>query len=212
MINKVIVYDDNDFELGDYFETSYHDINENISLLDYVVINPVNGMTCSIDHINGLMISFNKNPSVFIGISHGNENEMTMNNCGAYVNSTNAHNFINSLVFSATCKSAINLGPILLDKGCNSFIGFVDDALATYDEFYHLYTACENYCIKEFLNTEKSLQTTFNEMMDYFDNQINLLFEGGNDEVLVAIELQSNKDNLVLIGNGSDFTKSHYNI
>ena len=199
MINKVIVYDDNDFELGDYFEISYLDITNNVSLLDYVITNSVDGMTCSINYINNLLTSFNQNPSVFVGISHGNEDEMVMNNCGAYVNSTNAHNFVNSLVFSATCRSAINLGPLLLSNGCNSFIGFIDDALATYEEFYHLYTACENYCIKEFLNTEKSLQTTFDEMMDYFDNQINLLFDGNDDEVLVAMELQSNKDNLVFI-------------
>lgn len=212
MINKVIVYDDNDFELGDYFETSYLDISNNVSLLDYVITNSVDGMTCSINYVNNLMTSFNQNPSVFVGLSHGNEDEMVMNNCGAYVNSTNAHNFVNSLVFSATCRSAINLGPLLLLNGCNSFIGFIDDALATYEEFYHLYSACENYCIKEFLNTEKSLQTTFDEMMDYFDNQINLLFEGSDDEVLVAMELQSNKDNLVLIGNNSNLTKSFYNI
>lgn len=212
MINKIIVYDDNDFELGEYFETSHQDILNNVSLLEYVTTNSVDGMTCSIEHINNLMTAFNQKPSVFVGISHGNEDELVMNNCGAYVNSTNAHNFINSLVFSATCKSAINLGPILLSKGCNSFIGFIDDALATYEEFYHLYTACENYCIKEFLNTEKSLQTTYNEMMDYFDEQIDLLFEGDDAEVLVGIELQSNKDNLVLLGNQSTLTKSYYNI
>ncbi|KQB41993.1 hypothetical protein RCH33_1334 [Flavobacterium daejeonense] len=212
MINKVIVYDDNDFELGEYFETSYLDINTNVSLLNYVSTNSVDGMTCSINHINNLMTSFNQNPSIFVGISHGNENEMVMNNCGAYVNSTNAHYFVNSLVFSATCRSAINLGSLLLSKGCNSFIGFIDDALATYEEFYDLYTACENYCIKEFLNTDKSLQTTYDEMMDYFDNQINLLFEGDGDEVFVGMELQSNKDNLVLLGNHSMLTKAHYNI
>jgi|GEM_PF-1702435 len=212
MINKIIVYDDNDFELGEYFETSYQDITENVSQLNYISTTSVDGMTCSLGHINGLMTAFNQNPSVFVGISHGNEDEMVMNNCGAYVDSTNAHNFINSLVFSATCRSAKNLGPILLSKGCNSFIGFVDDALATYEDFYHLYTACENYCIKEFLNTEKSLQTAYDEMMDYFDNQINLLFEGNGDEVLVGMELQSNKDNLVLLGNQSALTKSYYNI
>ncbi|MDD5150958.1 MAG: hypothetical protein PHC28_10870 [Flavobacterium sp.] len=212
MINKIIVYDDNDFELGEYFETSYQDITDNVSLLNYVTTNSVDGMTCNIEHISDLLSAFNQKPSIFVGISHGNEDEMVMHNCGAYVNATNAHNFSNSLVFSATCRSAKNLGPLLLTKGCNSFIGFIDDALATYDEFYHLYTACENYCIKEFLNTEKSLQTSYDEMMDYFDNQINLLFEGGGDEVLVGMELQSNKDCLVLLGNQSALTKSYYNI
>ncbi|MES2574067.1 MAG: hypothetical protein V4572_03915 [Bacteroidota bacterium] len=212
MINKIIVYDDNDFELGDYFETSYQDITKNVSLLNYVTTNSVDSLTCNINHISDLLIAFNQSPSIFVGLSHGNEDEMVMNNCGAYVNSTNAHNFSNSLVFSATCRSAKNLGPLLLEKGCNSFIGFIDDALATYDDFYHLYTACENYCIKEFLNTEKSLQTTYDEMMDYFDNQINLLFESGSDEILVAMELQSNKDCLVLLGDQSVLTKSYYNI
>jgi hypothetical protein len=49
-------------------------------------------------------------------------------------------------------------------------------------------------------------------MMDYFDEQINLLFEGEGDEVFVGMELQSNKDNLVLLGNQSVLTKSYYNI
>lgn len=212
MINKIIVYDDNDFDLGEYFENSFQDINDNISKLNYVSTNTVDGVTCTMPYVNNLLCAINTGPSIFIGLSHGNDEEMVMNNCGAYVNATNAHNFTNSLVFSATCRSAKKLGPLLLSNGCNSFIGFIDDALCTYDEFFHIYIACENYCIKEFINTEKSLQTTYDEMMDYFDEQINSLFDGDGDEVLVGMELQSNKDCLVLLGNQSALTKTFYNI
>lgn len=206
MINIIIPYDNEDYELGEYFEHSYHNIVNYISTDRSLSIIPIVGLDCVEDNINNIVATVNNKNFIFIGLSHGNERELLANE--TFVSTANAHAFVNSFFYTTACCTAQQLSSILLSHNCICYIGCDNNSYATYEEFYSTYSDCENYCIKEFLSTDKSIDITFLEMQLYFDTEINKLFD--KNEVLVAMELQQNKDCMVKFGNSNltrkDFT------
>ena len=198
MIRVIIAYDDNDAELGDYFDDSFKDFDNNLSINNNTSTTAIRGLECNETNIKAIVPS--NIPYIFIGLSHGNEQQLLTEN-DVYADSKDVLHFKNSLFYSPSCSTAIELGKRLIEAECVCYIGCARDTLATYEDFYHLYIDCENYCIKEFINSNKTIETTYDEMLKYFDSKIDELFEQGDDEILVAMELQHNKDSFVLEGN-----------
>lgn len=200
MINVIVAYDDNDSELGDYFEISFEDLNNVLSKIDYVTIKSIRGLDCTQNNVLKSINSFKENSFGFVGLSHGNESQLLTDN-DVYVDADNVSHFSETLFYSTACSSAIELGEELIRKGCHSYVGFNQDSSATFEDFYSIYVECENYCLKEFLSSDKTLRQSFDNMLDFFDKKIDELFDKHGDEVLVAMELNDNKDSFVLFGN-----------
>jgi hypothetical protein len=198
MINVVIAYDNEDGDLGDYFEASFNNIQSTCLGLDYILNSNIPGLQCEENHINSIINTFNPNPFIFIGLSHGYSDGTCLVSNHEYVSANNALGFTNSLFYTTACCAATQLGPNLICNGCSCFVGCVDSSYATYADFYPVYADCENYAIKEFLGTDKSIGDTYAEMQAYFDSQIDDLFK--RNEILVMLELQQNKDCMTILG------------
>jgi len=200
MINILIAFDDNDPELGDYFEISFNDLNKGLSNTVGVIVQSIRGLNCTEEFVLNLINSFDENSFGFVGLSHGNESQLLTDN-DVYVDADNLSHFKETLFYSTACSSAIELEAELVKNGCYSYVGFNKDSSATFEDFYDIYTECENYCLKEFLNSDNTIKQSFDNMLAYFDEQIIRLLEQHDDEILVAMELIGNKDSFVLLGN-----------
>ena len=199
MINVFITYDDNDSELGDYFEISFKDIKNALSQIDNLEVKSIRGLDCTENNVIEMISSFEDSPFVFVGLSHGNDSQLITEN-DVYVDMNNLSYFNKSLFYSTACNSAVKLGKELIENRCYSYVGFNQVTYATHDEFYNIYTKCENYCLKDFLSSNNTIEESFNKMLAYFDEQIHLLNDE-SDEILVLMELTDNRDSFVLLGN-----------
>lgn len=205
MINTIVGFDDNDDELGDYFEQSYNYLNELIDPIGDVNLIPIQGLDCSENHLIKTINSFEEIRFVFVGLLHGNEEQLGTEN-DVFVDIENVDHFKESLFYSPACSTANKLGHELIIKDCFSYVGCTEDIYATYDEYHDVYIDCENHCLKEFLSSNQTIETCFDIMMGYFDDQIDKLSDM-SDEILVAMELTGNKDSFILLGN-KQLTKS----
>ncbi|WP_024772114.1 hypothetical protein [Aquimarina macrocephali] len=204
MINLIVAYDDNDLDLGDYFELSFNDISVNFSTNNGITVRPIRGLNCTEDYVLGEINSFTEEPFGFVGLSHGDESHLLTEN-NVYVDCNSLAHFKKTLFYSTACSTAIELGKLLIKNDCFSYVGFADDTFATYEEFYNDYIECENYCLKDFFNSENTIKQSFDSMLKRFDEKI--LELESKDEILVAMELIGNKDSFVLYGN-TELTKS----
>lgn len=198
MINIVVAYDDNDPELGDYFELCYNDLYENLSILQGLAINSIRGLDCNEDGVLERIQSFEEENFGFVGLSHGNDRQLLTEN-DVYVDVENLSHFCNSLFYSTACSTGIELGKELIKNNCQCYVGFKEDTYATYEDFYDIYIECENYCLKDFFSSQNTIKESFNNMLNHFDKHI--LDLESKDEILVAMELIGNKDSFVLYGN-----------
>jgi hypothetical protein len=210
MISIIIAYDDNDLELGEYFEYSFNDLNNNFNHISDISITSLRGLECKEDTIISITKDIN-DEFIFIGLSHGNKNQLLTEN-EVFVDVENTSHFKKSLFYTPSCSTGLNLGAKLIANGCTTFIGCKKDTLATFEDFNSIYIQCENYCINYFVNTNSTIQESFKNMLDFYDMQIDLLIEKCDDDVLLAMELQHNKDSFILLGNKTitiaDFNKN----
>lgn len=200
MINTVIAYDDNDQELGDYFEECFQSLNIYLSQIDDVKLFHLTGLECTEDNLIETINLFDEDKFVFVALTHGNDAQLLTDN-DILVDLENIDHLKLSLFYTTACDSAIKLGPKLIQNDCLSYVGYNQISFSTYEDYNQIYINCETYCLREFLNSNLTLENCFNNMLEYFDQQIGLL-SIDNDEILVAMELINNRDAFRILGNG----------
>ncbi|MFZ4544720.1 MAG: hypothetical protein ACOYOA_11760 [Saprospiraceae bacterium] len=203
MIRIVVAYDDNDSELAEYFEESYDDFLQSMQLAQETATVVLRGLECTEQNVNTAVVPINSNPFLFVGLSHGdNTGTYLLTENDTYVSPTNAVNFSNSFFYTTGCKVGLVLRENLLHHGCKVFVGYIDNSKVPLNEFYnYLFIDCELFALKKFLNTDSSIGELYNEMLSHTQIQIDWLI--AIDEIVEAMDLQSNKDCLMLFGDSS---------
>jgi hypothetical protein len=197
MINLLVTYDNQDFELGEYFTQSYNMLKERIINSNISFFN-LDGENCTEAMINYHTEAFIPNQFIFIGLSHGTYEELNTSS-DFYVSKSNSHNFSNSFFYTSACSCSAILGKLLIDKGCLAFIGY-DDEIHVLPDYYHEFIECENHGIIEFINTSKTIGEVYKEMHQKYDLAIERLANGDIIETIVAATLVDNKQLLRLLG------------
>lgn len=204
----LIAYDDNDADLGDYFNQSFQDIHAVISAVAGRQIDILNGLDSTETNIDSRIQAYNGGRFVFIGISHGDEPHLLTTNA-IFVSDNNAARFCNSFFYTTACLTGRKLATKLLSEGCVTYVGF-DDTVSVMENYYPVFIECENYAIKEFSRTDKSIKVVVEEMRVVFtDAYVNLL-NGSAEDFLAATFLVGNRDKIVWYGNG-DLTRADFN-
>lgn len=210
MIEIIIVYDDNDDTLGEYFLESYAYTTSAIEHLAVYQIHSITGLECTTIMVNERVAALQNGKFIFTGYCHGSaDGKLLLTVNDHFVSDGNVHLFRNTLFYTTACSVGLDLGKRLISHNCDCFVGYLDSSLATYDEFYDVYIACETYALIEFLTTNKTIRQTFDEMMNYFDTQIDALV--AKSEILVAMEIETNKWRLTILGDTS-ITSDHFHV
>jgi hypothetical protein len=207
MINTFIAYHDNDFALGDYFEESHDDITAVIGVNELVTNVSIRGLDCTEANINATLLGLNGGRFVFIALTHGNNDEFVCND--VFISAANAHYFSNSFFYSTACSTGKNIGKVLVENGCHSFIGYEEEIEIILDYSTAFYS-CENFGIKSFLQNDETVEVSYNKMVENYTAQIDKLLAGSMDDLIAATYLISNRDCLTLLGNKT-FTRNYFN-
>ncbi len=201
MANFNIAFDNNNADIGHYFEGSKDDLISHIhKVIATATINEINSGRCNQAYIDVFIPTINHLNFIFVAYSHGHSTRLVAGG-GYYIESdANANLFTNSFFYSMACHTGSHLGIRLVDTGCHAFIGYKDTAYALLDGKMQLSVDCDNHGIKNFIDGA-TLAESFESMKSNFTAQIdNLEAEG---EPLIAAYLRRNRDALVFIGNGS---------
>jgi hypothetical protein len=208
MISTFIAYDDNDGELGDYFEDSHNDIHAIVAANVNITNLSIRGLDCTEVFINNTLLPRNGSRFVFIALSHGNEEELVSHE--VYVSANNSATFTNSLFYTCACSTGFVLGDKLIAAGCSTYVGYFDTVLVNLD-YSPIFFACQNFGIKSFLTNDETIEVSFNKMIDFYSSEIDRLIVGTTDDVIAASSLISNRDCLTILGNGN-LTRNDFNI
>ena len=202
MIKIVVAYDDNDSALGDYFEESYNNLLQTIQAANETPTTILRGLECNEANVNNAVNPLKVNPFLFVGLSHGDDGNCLLTENDTYVSPNNAVNFTNSFFYTTGCNSGLDLRQNLLQHGCKVFVGYTDNSKAPLNEDYNsMFIDCELYALKQFLSSNNTMDELFDEMLSYTQTQIDWLF--ANDEIVEAMDLQSNLDCIKIFGDGS---------
>jgi hypothetical protein len=203
MIKIVVAYDDNDSLLGDYFEESYNNFHQSMQASNATPTIVLRGLECNEASINNAVNPLKANPFLFVALSHGDDTgNCLLTENDTYVSPDNVGNFNNSFFYTTGCNAGLDLRANLLRQGCKVFIGYTDNSKAPLNEDYNsLFIECELLALKQFLFSDKTIEELFNEMMNFTQSKIDWLFE--NNEIVEAMDLQSNKDCMIVDGNSS---------
>jgi hypothetical protein len=203
MINFVIAIDDQNPALGVYFEDCKNDI---VALLDEqkrLVKSSLQiaSNQCSEVHINSAIPPLNSNPFIFIAYTHGADNGLRCN--GAYfVSVNNCHHFANSLFYSTACFIGKKLAPELINKGCKTFIGFIEDSNVIFENPIDkkVFIDSDNFGIKMFLTSNVTIGESFEAMRNFYTQKIDYYQETLRSP-LIASCLVTNREALICLGN-----------
>jgi hypothetical protein len=193
MANTIIVVDEADSKLGDFFQVCIEDltiffnnINIKTTLLNSVKLNDL-----SVQLITGSFETF-----VFGAYSHGNKNCLVKSN-NPYVSTTiNNTCFNNSFFYTFSCSSGYELGSNLIENGCLCFIGY-NKIISIWSTYIQPFVICANHGLKLFysgLNTFEILS----EMKNQYNIEIDELYP---KDFMIASILRENRDALVKHGN-----------
>ena len=203
MISIIAVVDEANITHGSYFEASAKYLSGLIEGWDWDCdLHVVNSKDCSATSINNIIADVcESKPFVFIVFSHGSEKACVAGGT-SYVSSSNADKFCDSLFYSTACLNARSLGPELVGKGCQTFVGFKEESYAFCNEEYKdIFLKCDLACLVSFLNKEdKKIKDAMQEAKSYYNMQIDKL-DNFKDDILFKGALIENREALRLIGN-----------
>jgi|GEM_PF-930325 len=202
MINIVIAFDNQNIVLGQYFDDCQKDIVTLLEEQNQLVksCSKVPSPQCNVAYIDIAIPQINSNPFIFIAYTHGMDDGLKCSG-DSFVSVDNCHHFINSLFYSTACLVGKKLAPELIDKGCKAFIGFKDESNVIFNEvsYRETFMECDNYALKMFMTSDKTVGESFNAMRNHYTNKIDHLMELGEDPLFIGA-LTANREALVCLG------------
>lgn len=201
MINILIAYDNQNHNLGRYFEDCKSDL---INFLDehgelVNSISEIPSIRCNVAYIDLVIPKINQVPFIFVAYTHGISDGLRCNG-DSFVSTENTHHFENSLFYTTACLSGRILAPDLINKGCKAFIGFKEESEVFENNLYRqLFIECDNYALKKLISTNATIGESYDSTKRFYSSKIDKLIELGEDPLYIAA-LVANKEALICIG------------
>lgn len=168
----------------------------------------LNGLMCTEEQIEAAVTSFDNKRFIFLGFSHGDNNCLeTVND--VFVSSNNSSLFSNSLFYTCSCLSGIDLGPELIAKNCSTYIGY-NTSFIVIEDYSKYFIECKTSGIKKFLRSDLTIKQSFDFMLKKYQDVIDNLVKGTADEFIAASNLRKNMKGLIFLGNEDLIVKDFF--
>ena len=201
MIKTLLVYDNKDANLGDFFEDCFSNSNTHLAACPDIEIDSINSRALNELTILLKTSSLNNNPFLFISYSHGSENELLQNGYVPYVSETINHTCLkNSFSYCFACHTGKKLGKTLVDNGTKCFIGYNNEVyIQLFFNAKPHFVECATHGLKSFIEG-KSIEKTIVDMKEKYTEKIDEFYI---KDMLTASLFLHNRDSLVYYGNSS---------
>jgi hypothetical protein len=195
MINTILVFDENDKDLGSFFELCRENLDEFFT--EKEIPKEIIDRNSVFEIIIPLTIDKFKNGKfVFAAFTHGDKNNLLKSGTYPYISTTDSLSiFKKSFFYTFACEAGEVLGKELVNQGCKCFIGY-NKKTYIWNTFQIPFVNTATYGLKLFFDGENT-KTIFSKMKDLYNEEIDKIYE--NDFVIASI-LMDNRDALVLHG------------
>ena len=196
MTNIVIACDDDDHDLGGFFKACADDLNAFFEGDNYVI----ETISSSSRRLNSayLQIVIEKisvSPFIICPYSHGESGSLLCGNEKYIEKDVSTHLFLDSLFYSFSCFTSLELGKSLIESGCKAFVGYKNKA-SIWTTYQSPFVECANHAMKMF-SKGHTLSSAFNMMIDRHNQEIDKIYTA---DFLIASIIMENRDGLVLLG------------
>lgn len=201
MINTILVFDEQDNILGDFFQLCQEDLKDFFSTKE-IETEIISSQILSNLTVQLKIESFNKKPYVFAVFTHGDSKNLLKSGTNSFISVGEGLNiFKDSFFYTSACETGKTLGKKLINAGCKCFIGYKDKIhIWSTDKIPFVKTA--TYGLKLFYEG-KNASTIFAEMKTQYNKQIDILYEANS---VIASILMENRDALVCFGDDINIT------
>lgn len=196
MTNAVVVYDNNDLELGDFFCSCVDSLDE---LFEKSGINPIKLGSSEVNTSNlcSYISPINEQKFFFLGFVHGTHDSMLIGETEHFVSLTNNYYlFSNAFIYAFSCYNGADLADTLLENKALVFLGYSDKAWVIYD-YIDEFKECALSGYRHFLNGA-TIEASHQLMIKDMNEQIDALYE---EDFFVASMFMRNRDALIVKGN-----------
>ncbi|GHB83091.1 hypothetical protein [Persicitalea jodogahamensis] len=202
MIEILTAYDEEDPELGVYFNACKKDIVASINLQTAIhnifSITEIPSRNCRLAYFDIVLGKLKNIPFIIIAYTHGNETSLIANGSGFItVNSTNS-SFNDSFFYTNSCLSGKVLGPELIKQNCKVFIGYDSTITAFKNENSNISLKCDNIGMLLFLTSDITAYDAYVAMIQLYTQEYDKLLANG-DPLSAALLIQ-NREALVFHG------------
>jgi len=209
MIKVMVIFDDCDSSLGEFFTSFYYDLIPFFQKYKrHFELICIHGEDLDKQIIEKHISSFNQSPFLCLSYSHGIDHALLHDETRKeYINQHNSYFFGNSFFYTVSCKTGKELGTLLIQHGCQAFIGYKDEVhVAAFKEYEEYFMKCANYGIKQFFKGKTALDI-YISMLDKYEEVMDLIPENHPDKLLINAWLGKNKNALVLLGDENSTIK-----
>ncbi len=194
MIKTILLYDNEDERLGDFFclcankyqylHNSYFSQN---AIIEYKSNSSKNEIELSVS-------KYNNSNFLFISYLHGADDAMYMSN-EIIISDENAYLFANAFCYTFSCYCGKHLATRLLDNGARVFWGYIDKAytITDYeDDFAELAISGLNHFLQNV-----SIENAYNKVKKEYTTKMDAVYQ---ENFFVAATLLHNRDSMVVLG------------
>jgi hypothetical protein len=195
MIQTILLFDDKDVELGDFFRfcaNEYRSLHNMHFNQDVIIEHKSNS---KITEIERSISEYNNSNFLFISYLHGDDDTMYLSN-REIVSKDNAYLFTNAFCYTFSCCCGKNLSHILLEKQAHVFWGYKDLAynMPYYEESFADLAISG---LKHFFSNE-TIENAYNKVKEEYTEKIDALYQ---EDYFAATILSRNKEAMVVYGN-----------
>ncbi|HTO15635.1 MAG TPA: hypothetical protein VLZ83_07680 [Edaphocola sp.] len=200
MINALLVCDNNDSNLGDFFEKCKVETERLLASSDFKFNKiEISGNAAFEIAVPMNANSINSKPFLFVSYSHGSEDELLKNGNNPFISiAQNIDSLKNSFAYCYACKAGKNLGKELCANGSLCFIGYNENVTV------QKYFGAENAFIECAVCGIEALakgNTTGQVLIMMKNKYTECIDDFYSKDMLTATLFMENRDALVLHGN-----------
>lgn len=196
MINTIVLFDDTDSDLGDYFKSCAENLTQSLQSHSTINVTVLSGKQCDRASIDIMLDTLNLDRFIFVAYSHGLEDAL-MAHGKAYVQAKqNSVKFKGSLFYTNACLTAQILGQELINEGCLAFVGYSKEVDVIVDEA--VFQKMDNFGITMFLHKE---ECTIGEAVEAVKNELNRQIDANLMNPFLASILTETRGALKIYGN-----------
>ncbi|MDR1317928.1 MAG: hypothetical protein LBK13_13765 [Spirochaetales bacterium] len=198
MVKIVLVIDDADISLGDFFSYCVNKLKKiffnNVTAIEFTSGKIKNDISINV-WLEQIKCNF-----IFIALTHGSESELIGSNALPYVAvDINVSYLKNSFSFCFSCNAGKVLGKEIIDKGGLCFVGHNNTVYANNTGLWRELFSKPIVCFWEMFFSGETVFSCINKKKDEYNRIIDKIYE---TDMFHAMYLLNNRDSLVVYGNG----------
>lgn len=196
MINTLIISDNRDARLGDFFERCAEQTkavtNDSFNIVEINSIN-LNSLSLQIQ-----AESFNSNAFLFISFTHGTDTELLANGSTPFISDTlNVECLKNCFAYCFACNAGNKLGQALIDNEALAFVGFKSELkIQRHFGAFKSFIDCATSGIRYFILGD-NLEISTNKMKLKYTDCVDQYYP---KDLIIASWFMEHRDSLVILG------------